>query len=214
MFDSAHAFTWQNHFRLAKKSASVYAAEPKAPRVGLPSEASHESEQDRPMDHVPAVSACGEVLKATSGPACAAPRTTKGTASDSGQPPTQNKKQLKRNSSANRVLLLGRIQELALYRAEVLRDRGFEVRASTDKDQAIQLIRGKDFDAVVLSYTLSSETVEELAEEIRESCPECPLVVIAQTGRFDRKIAPDAVALADDGPQALVSALRRVLQLH
>lgn len=142
----------------------------------------------------------------------AAPK--KRSAVDPEQAPADGRKKPKRNSPSNRVLLLGRIQELALYRAEVLRDRGFEVRTSTDKEQAIKLIRSKDFDAVVLSYTLSSDTVEELTEEIREACPNCPLVVIAQTGRFDRRIAPDAIAIADDGPKALVSALRRVLQLH
>jgi DNA-binding response OmpR family regulator len=112
------------------------------------------------------------------------------------------------------VLLFGRIQELALYRAEVLRDRGFEVRTSTSKEEAVKLIRRGDFDAAVLSYTLSSDTVEELAEEIRENCPHCPLVVIAKSLRLDRKITPDAVALADDGPRALVAALRRVLRRH
>jgi hypothetical protein len=37
-------------------------------------------------------------------------------------------------------------------------------------------------------------------------------VVIAKTKYPDRKIVPDAVALADDGPKALISALRRVLR--
>jgi DNA-binding response OmpR family regulator len=110
--------------------------------------------------------------------------------------------------------LLGRVHELALYRAEVLRDRGFEVRMSTDKEQALELIGGGDFDAMVLSYTLSSDTVEELADELREKCPGCPLVVISKTPLPDRKIAPDALALADDGPKGLVAALRRVLRRH
>jgi hypothetical protein len=122
--------------------------------------------------------------------------------------------QLRQGPPANRVLLLGRIHELALYRAEVLRDRGFEVQTSINKAETLTLIRTTKYDAVVLSYTLSSETVEELAEAVREHCPQCPLVVIAKTRQPDRKIAPDAVALADQGPKALVAALRRVLQRH
>jgi len=132
-------------------------------------------------------------------------------------PETRNStaaKQSKYGDAGSRVLLLGRIQELAMYRAEVLRDRGFEVRTSTDREEALKLIRRGDFDAVVLSYTLSSDMVEELADEIRENCPQCPLVVIARSLKLDRKVAPDAVALADDGPKALISALRRVLQRH
>ena len=120
----------------------------------------------------------------------------------------------KRSTSRNRVLLLGRLQELALYRAEVLRDRGFEVRTSTDYDEALRLIRSNDYDAIVLSYTLSSATVQELAEEARQHCPECPLVVIANTRTPDRRIVPDDIAIADEGPAALVAALHRVLRLQ
>ena len=127
---------------------------------------------------------------------------------------SSSRKQLNQSTPGKRILLLGRLQELALYRAEVLRDRGFDVRTSTDCEEGLKLIRRSDFDAVILSYTLSSDTVEELAEEIREHCPTCPLVVIAQTPRTDRKIAPDAVALADDAPKALIDALRRVLRHH
>lgn len=145
--------------------------------------------------------------------ACAASR--KHTESRSAhRAPSSSKHVEQRTANRNRVLLLGRLHELVLYRAEVLRDRGFEVRASTSKEEAVKLIQRGDFDAVVLSYTLSSDTVEELAEEIRENCPHCPLVVIAQTPRHDRRIAPDAIALADEGPKALVAALRRVLQQH
>jgi CheY-like chemotaxis protein len=118
------------------------------------------------------------------------------------------------SAARNRVLLLGRVKELALYRAEVLRDRGFEVRSSTDHDEALHLIRSSDYDAIVLSYTLSSDAVQELAEEARQHCPDCPVVVIAKTRILDRRIAPDEVALADDGPAALVMALRRVLRLQ
>lgn len=124
------------------------------------------------------------------------------------------KKDATASEHPNRILLLGRIHELTLYRAEVLRDRGFEVRVSTDKEQALKLIRGGEFDAVVLSYTLSTETVEELANEVREHCPERPVVVISKTPGPDRRIAPDALALADEGPKALVAALRRVLRQH
>jgi CheY-like chemotaxis protein len=100
---------------------------------------------------------------------------------------------------------------LALYRAEFLRDRGFEVTAPTEKEDAIATIRGGNFDVAVLSYTLSTGTVLELAEEIRETCPECPVIAIASSNVFDRRIAPTEVVLADAGPPALLAALQRVL---
>lgn len=157
-------------------------------------------------------SAFDQSFESQQAPACARPR--KGLAPSSKPRSSTDGKQLNKSADANRILLLGRVQELALYRAEVLHDRGFEVRISTDRDEALKLIQRGDFDAVVLSYTLSSDTVEELADEVRERCPQCPLVVIANTKYPDRKIVPDAVALADDGPKALVAALRRVMRRH
>jgi CheY-like chemotaxis protein len=157
-------------------------------------------------------SAFDQSLESQQAPACAGPR--KGLAPSSKPRSSTDGKQLNKSAGANRILLLGRVQELALYRAEVLHDRGFEVRISTNPEEALKLIQRGDFDAVVLSYTLSSDTVEELADEVRERCPQCPLVVIANTKYPDRKIVPDAVALADDGPKALVAALRRVLRRH
>lgn len=112
----------------------------------------------------------------------------------------------------NRVLLLGRMHELALYRAEVLRQRGFNVQISTDTEESLNLVRRNHFDIVVLSYTLSSDLVERLAEEVREHCPQCPIVVIANSDRLDRRVNPDQVAIAEQGPPALVAALQRALR--
>jgi CheY-like chemotaxis protein len=118
------------------------------------------------------------------------------------------------SAGANRVLLFGSIRELALYRAEVLRTRGFEVVTPRNKQEARDTIRQGQFDVAVLTYTLSSETVLELAHLLREHCPDCPLIAISASSNPDPVIRPDAVVIADDGPAALVAALRRVLQLQ
>lgn len=112
----------------------------------------------------------------------------------------------------NRVLVVGRQRELALYRAEFLRLAGYSVDIPEDVDQALKLMRNDEFDAIVLSYTLPTETVQHLAESAREHCPDCPVIAIADTEKFDRLISPDAIALAKDGPGALLSALKRVLR--
>ena len=111
----------------------------------------------------------------------------------------------------NRVLLVGRVRELALYRAEVLKHFGFKVSAPENVDEALAIMTRGDFDALVLSYTLPSETVEYLADRAREACPNCPIVAITHTTQMDRRIEPDAVALAAEGPPALVAALSNVL---
>ena len=131
---------------------------------------------------------------------------------------TRRKKRKSRRASqkakktGNRVLMIGRVRELALYRAEVLRQSGFSVSAPGDLEEALRIMQRGDFDAVVLSYTLPSETVEFLADRARESCPDCPIVTISRTRVQDRRIEPDAVALADEGPTSLLTALHSVLE--
>src|SRR6185437_14907503 len=98
----------------------------------------------------------------------------------------------------NRILVVGRQRELALYRAEFLRLAGYCVDTPEDEDEALRIMRRDEFDAIVLSYTLPNETVQQLAESAREHCPDCPVIAIADTERFDRLISPDAIALAKD----------------
>jgi CheY-like chemotaxis protein len=133
-------------------------------------------------------------------------------------PERPNRKQSRDTQSSkekklgNRVLIVGRQRELALYRAEFLRLAGYSVDTPEDEDEALRIMRRDEFDAIVLSYTLPTETVQRLAESAREYCPDCPVVAIADTEKFDRLISPDAIALAKDGPEALLSALKRVLK--
>ncbi len=115
-----------------------------------------------------------------------------------------------RSTTGNRVLLIGRLRELALYRAEVLRTHGFQVLTPETPAEAMELIPRGGFDIAVLTYTLSSDLVEELAEAIRQSCPDCPLIAISDSERLDKKIFPDQTVLAREGPAALIAALRRV----
>lgn len=119
---------------------------------------------------------------------------------------------LRKRKAGNRVLVVGRQRELALYRAEFLRLAGYSVDIPEDTDEALRIMRNDEFDAIVLSYTLPTETVQKLAESAREHCPDCPVIAIADTEKVDRLISPDAIALAKDGPEALLSALKRVLR--
>ena len=115
-----------------------------------------------------------------------------------------------RKTGGRRVLLIGRFRELALYRAEVLRMHGFRVSTPATLAGAMDAVRRREFDIVVLSYTLPSDLVEELAEQVRQYCPSCPLIAISDNRSIDKKIFPDETAFAEDGPAALIAALRRV----
>jgi DNA-binding response OmpR family regulator len=108
--------------------------------------------------------------------------------------------------------MVGRLRELALYRAEVLGKAGFTVSLPDDFDDALRIIQQGAFDAIILSYTLSSETVQRLADAAREHCADCPIISITETRMYDRRIAPDAVAIASEGPASLLAALNQVLQ--
>ena len=114
-----------------------------------------------------------------------------------------------RTTTGSRVLLVGLLRELALYRAEVLRTHGYRVLTPRTVDEAKNDIRRGKFDVAVLSYTLSSNAVEELTQLIREYRPEARLIAISDSRTTDRKIRPDETILADDGPAGLISALRR-----
>jgi DNA-binding response OmpR family regulator len=110
--------------------------------------------------------------------------------------------------------MFGRIRELALYRAEVLRGSGFEVMTPDSREEAIAAIRKGNFDLAILTYTLPNDIVQELAQLVREHCPECPLLAISNNTRMDREIRPDVMVNADDGPSALIAALRRVTRTN
>lgn len=110
-----------------------------------------------------------------------------------------------------KILLLGRIRELALYRAEFLQGKGYEVIAPRSRDEAVAAIRRTAYDVAVLSYTLPNELVLEYAQLLREYCPLCPLIVISDKDLRDRSVAPDAVVIADEGPDALLRAIRQVV---
>ena len=118
----------------------------------------------------------------------------------------------KHQRSLNRgVLLLGQFRELALYRAAYLRDRGFDVTVLIDIARAVDLIKYEHFDAVIFSYTLPSEAVVQLSQLLREVHSSSVVIAISNSIHVDRKVAPDEVVLADDGPEALLAALRRAV---
>jgi crotonobetainyl-CoA:carnitine CoA-transferase CaiB-like acyl-CoA transferase len=130
-----------------------------------------------------------------------------------GTPQKHKRKQRSRKpNDPRRVLMYGKILELALYRAEVLRARGFNVIIPRTKADAISAIEDGEFDAIVISYTLSSDTAEEIAELARQKCPGCPVITISETGKADRRLRPDVIVRADEGPSGLVKALEHAFR--
>ena len=136
---------------------------------------------------------------------------------DPGQPLLQSKAEKenfpRKTRNGNRVLIVGRLRELAIYRAEFLRQAGFRVATAVDSDEAVRVLQHGRCDAIILSYTLPKRTVQYLAEATRDYCPECAVVAITETSTIEPPVESDALVIADEGPAALVSALKRVLNL-
>lgn len=42
----------------------------------------------------------------------------------------------------------------------------------------------------------------------------CPLITISETGSADRKLRPDLVIRASDGPSGLIKAIERAFRVH
>ena len=137
------------------------------------------------------------------------------TSSDKPEIPDEQKTKKERASRAkkdgNRVLVVGRQRELALYRAEFLRQAGFTVLTAQDVQDAIRILQRAAFDALVLSYTLPSGDVQYLADAAHDYCSDCAVVVISNSSTVSQWVNADAVVMADEGPMALVSALKQVL---
>ena len=113
---------------------------------------------------------------------------------------------------ATTILLYGRMRELALYRAEVLALKGFDVIVPRTNEEATAAVLAGGFEVAVLSYTLANNTVKELSDLIRQQCPACPLLMIAQRAEDDPHVQPDAIVNAELGPAALVDTIHRTLQ--
>jgi DNA-binding NtrC family response regulator len=86
---------------------------------------------------------------------------------------------------------------------------GFHVMIAETKEDAAATLQNRDLDVAVFSYTLPTATVEELAELLREYCPDTPLITIANQRWADRRISPTEIVLAEEGPRALIAAIRR-----
>ncbi len=106
--------------------------------------------------------------------------------------------------------MLGQHLELGWYRGEFLRAQGYEVDFPENKKEAVASIQNGKFDVVLLSYSLSRKTSEELLELIEQRCPECPLITITEKRWEDRHVKAAENVLVSDGPEGLLDALKRL----
>ena len=107
------------------------------------------------------------------------------------------------------ILMLGRQLELGHYRAEFLQSYGIHVVFPESKQEADSAVRDGGYDAILLSYTLSKETILELVSLIGRYCPDCPIIAIVQQGN-ELTFKPAETVLDTEPPKMLLEAIKRV----
>ena len=107
------------------------------------------------------------------------------------------------------ILMLGRQLELGHYRAEFLQSYGIHVVFPESKQEADSAVRAGGYDAILLSYTLSKETIQELVGLIERYCPDCPIIAITQRNS-ELAFKPAETVLDTEPPKMLLEAIKRV----
>jgi len=107
------------------------------------------------------------------------------------------------------ILMLGRQLELGHYRAEFLQSYGIHVVFPESKQEAESAVHAGGYDAILLSYTLSKETTQDLMILIERYCPDCPIIAIVQQGS-EPAFKPAETVLDTEPPKMLLDAIKRV----
>jgi DNA-binding response OmpR family regulator len=108
------------------------------------------------------------------------------------------------------LLLLSADREMSLLREYVLRKAGFSVTRANSLEDAMVFLN-KKFDALIVSYSLSTESILEITERFRQHNPNSPVITIAKGKWQDRKIDTDFAVTGEDGPGALIETVETAL---
>jgi DNA-binding NtrC family response regulator len=109
------------------------------------------------------------------------------------------------------ILLLSRDRELSLLRYSSLRQAGYSVERADSRQEALSLLRDK-FDALVISYSLSLDSLAEFTELFRNTNPNSPVIGVVKENWQDLKVKLDFAVNGDDGPEALLEAVDTALK--
>lgn len=104
------------------------------------------------------------------------------------------------------VLLLSADRELSLLRYHSLQHGGFTVARADSLQDAVALLRSR-YDALVISYSLSTDSIAQFTSLFRETSPGAPIVCVVKGKWHDLKIPVDFTVNGDDGPEALLETL-------
>ncbi|HEV2279424.1 MAG TPA: response regulator [Acidobacteriaceae bacterium] len=114
------------------------------------------------------------------------------------------------NGRGKSILLLSADRELSLLRDYALQSAGFAVARADSRQEALRLLES-EFEALVISYSLSGDDMMEMAELFRKRNPKSPVIGVTRGNWQDLKINPDFTLSGEDGPEALLEVLETAL---
>ncbi|HET9742505.1 MAG TPA: response regulator [Terriglobales bacterium] len=106
------------------------------------------------------------------------------------------------------LLLLSGDPERAALRARILRDAGFHVVRPENRKEALRILAAQKFDVLVVSYTLSSQSILEFTEIFQQNNPNSPIISVTETKWQDLKVHMDFTVTGTEGPDALIDAVQ------
>lgn len=118
--------------------------------------------------------------------------------------------QEKSEQKGGSLLLLSADRELSLLREYALQRGGFSVARADSRQEALQLLES-GFEALIISYSLSGESIAEFTSLFRKKNPKSPVVGVVKGKWQDLKIDADFTVSGEDGPEALLEVVETAL---
>ena len=115
------------------------------------------------------------------------------------------------SNRGKKLLLLSADPELSALRGHALAHAGFAVTRAQSRKEALTLLEHEKFDVLVMSYSMSSENISEMAELFRNQNPNSPIVTVAKGRWQDLEIEFDSAVSGEEGPEALIEMVETVL---
>lgn len=109
--------------------------------------------------------------------------------------------------STSRVLSCSPNLDLAQLRAAVLRTAGCEVLCPVSQKDAIQLMREKQFDVLLICYEYTDEAGQEICDEFKHASPGGKILVLRKSHHDSACPEEENTIHVLEGPAALIRAV-------
>jgi DNA-binding response OmpR family regulator len=110
---------------------------------------------------------------------------------------------------AKKLLCVSFDEAVSETRHEFLRDAGYAVTSVTKVDEAIELLAGETFDAVIIGHRFPRDEKRALATMARENCG-TPVVLVRGPGT-ESDVTADAYVYVLEGTQGILKAVQSLL---